>query len=249
VRITGLSPGECQVWWARPLTGWASGVAGTSGVAGVSGAEGLAHLLDPVERGRRAAFRRDADRARFTVAASLLRLVGGVHLGVAPERLVITRSCPDCDRPHGRPALPADGWECSVSHSGDRVAVAIGRTGPLGVDVEEAERRTAVDVRDLVLAPEEHAAPDDVLTYWVRKEAVLKATGEGLRVGMTQLVVSAADAAPALLRAHRDDLPARTTLRALDPGDGYRACLAALDTTALLVTEIDATELLAASAR
>jgi len=227
--VPAVAPGECQVWWARPLTSAASDPA--------------ASLLDPVEQARRAGYRREADRARFTVAASLLRLVGGAQLGIPPEELVVSRSCPDCDRPHGRPTLPVDGWECSVSHSGDRVAVAIGRTGPLGVDVEERSRRHD-DVRDLVLAPEESAGPDDFLTYWVRKEAVLKATGEGLRVALTEVVVTGPDAEPALLRAHRADLPARTTLRTLDPGDGYRAALAALDTPALRVTELDATALL-----
>ncbi|WP_035860976.1 4'-phosphopantetheinyl transferase family protein [Cryptosporangium arvum] len=227
-----MAPGECQVWWARPLTGDVPG--------------GLAALLDPLEQGRRAAYRRDADRARFTVAASLLRVVGGAHLGLPPAQVAITRTCPDCDRPHGRPALPVAGWECSVSHSGDRVAVAVGRTGPLGVDVEEAASRANAGLREMVLADDERG--DDFVTYWVRKEAVLKATGEGLRVGLTEIVVTAPDSGPALVRAHRADLPARATLRTLTPGDGYRACLAALDTPALTVTELDATPLLIAAA-
>ncbi|TQS43696.1 4'-phosphopantetheinyl transferase superfamily protein [Cryptosporangium phraense] len=214
-----MPPGECQVWWARPLTG-----------AGPDPS-----VLDPIERGRAEAYRKNEDRARFTVAASLLRLVAGAHLGVEPRALPISRACPDCDRPHGRPTLPADGWECSVSHSGDRVAVAIGRTGPLGVDVEEITDRP--DVRDLVLAPDQDG---ELVTYWVRKEAVLKATGEGLRVALTEVVVTSPDDPPALVRAHRADLPARTTLRTLQPGDGYRACLAALDTPGLVVTELSA---------
>ncbi|MFI5955042.1 4'-phosphopantetheinyl transferase family protein [Cryptosporangium sp. NPDC051539] len=217
--IPRLHPGECQVWWARPLTG-----------AGPDAA-----LLDPIERGRAESYRRDADRARFTVAAGLLRLVAGAHLGVEPRAVEINRACPDCDRPHGRPTLPADGWECSISHSGDRVAVAIGRTGPLGVDVEEVSDHP--DLAPMVLGPGESG---DLVTYWVRKEAVLKATGEGLRVGLTEILVSPPDAVPALVRAHRADLPARTTLRTLSPGDGYRACLAALDTPGLAVTELQA---------
>ena len=228
--IPRLWPGECQVWWARPLT--------------TTRPETLADLLDPVEITRRNALHRDADRARFTVAAALLRLVAGAHLGVEPRRLVISRACPDCERPHGRPTLPAEGWECSVSHSGDRVAVAIGPTGRLGVDVEAVERHRDTDVRGLVLGPEEQAGTDDVLTYWVRKEAVLKATGEGLRVPLTDVVVSAPDAPPRLIRAHRADLPGRTSLRTLHPGDGYRACLAVLDTAGADVTEHEAADLL-----
>lgn len=215
---------------------------------------GLVGLLDPAERGRRDGYRRDADRARFTVAAALLRLVGGVHVGVAPDRLAIRRSCPDCARPHGKPVLPAAGWECSVSHSADRVAVAIGRTGPLGVDVEALGGRTGdrdAGMAGLVLAEDEaaelarYAQPDGLLTYWTRKEAVLKATGEGLRIGLRQVVVSPPDAPPALVRSGHDaGLPARAQLRTLSPGDGYLACLAVLDVPAPDVTEIDATALL-----
>ncbi|MFG1921393.1 4'-phosphopantetheinyl transferase family protein [Cryptosporangium sp. NPDC048952] len=207
----------------------------------------LTALLDPIEQGRRAGYRREADRARFTVAASLLRVVSGAHLGIEPLRVAVTRSCPDCDRPHGRPVLPVAGWECSVSHSGDRVAVAIGRTGALGVDVEEVSQRDDAGLREMVLAADERG--DDFVTYWVRKEAVLKATGEGLRVSLTEIAVTAPDTEPALVRAHHPDLPSRTTLRTLTPGNGYRACLAALDAPSVTVTELDATELLAATGR
>lgn len=237
--VPPIAPGGVQVWWARPLSLDASGLVG---------------LLDPAERGRRDGYRRDADRARFTVAAALLRLVGGVHLGVAPDQLVIGRSCPDCERPHGRPVLPVVGWECSVSHSADRVAVAVGRTGPLGVDVEDFGGRSGdrdAGIADLALTADEaaelarYAQPDGLRTYWTRKEAVLKATGEGLRIGLRQVVVSAPDAPPALVRSGYDaGLPARAQLRTLSPGDGYLACLAVLDTPAPEVTEIDATALL-----
>jgi 4'-phosphopantetheinyl transferase len=151
--------------------------------------------------------------------------------------------------------LPAAGWECSVSHSADRVAVAIGRTGPLGVDVEDLDRRTGerdASLVDMVLTGAEAAeltrygAPDGMLTYWTRKEAVLKATGEGLRVGLRQVVVSAPDLEPAVVSSGYDAaLPARAQLRTLHPGTGYLACLAALDTPGLSVTELDADQLLA----
>jgi 4'-phosphopantetheinyl transferase len=211
----------------------------------------LARLLSPVEAERGAQYRRDADRARFTVAAALLRLVAGAHLGVAPGGVQVSRDCPDCDRPHGRPVLPGRGWACSVSHSGDRVAVVVGRTGPLGVDVEEESTRDE-GIADLALTEAERAElvragrADGLLTYWTRKEAVLKATGEGLRIGLQKVSVSAPDVSPALVASSYDpSLVTRATLRTLAPGSGYLACLAALDTPGLVVAEMDAASLLA----
>jgi 4'-phosphopantetheinyl transferase len=214
----------------------------------------------------------------------LLRLLAAAHLGLDPAAISISRDCPDCNRPHGRPILPAAGWECSVSHSGDRVAVAIGRTGALGVDVEDSARRsvgeaagtglgegaadrtagspddglvtyalTRREAADLAAYTEAYTANhpgtrlerDGLLAYWTRKEAVLKAIGTGLREPLRGIEVSAPDTEPRLLSAASDPtLPGRTVLRGLDPGEGYVASLAVLDTPAPVVTEHDATALL-----
>lgn len=111
-------------------------------------------LLDPVERARE--FLLPADRARFTAAAGLLRHAVRTHTGTNP---VVTRRCPDCDRPHGKPIVPGTGLHVSVSHSGDLVAVAVTAAAPVGIDVELGS--------DL---------------GWSRWESVVKATGEGMRV-------------------------------------------------------------------
>src|SRR4051794_37321895 len=111
---------DCHVLWARPSAGWAV-------------ADGW---LDAAERGRRDALLRAEDKARFVTAAGLLRLAVAERLGIAPGAVAVDRACPDCERPHGRPAVPGAGLEVSVSHSGDLVAVALvaGET-PVGVDV------------------------------------------------------------------------------------------------------------------
>lgn len=190
----------------------------------------LLSLLNPTERARHARYLREEDRARFLMGVVTTRLALAELLGTAPEHVPLTRTCPDCDEPHGPPRLP-DGPHLSVSHSGDLVAVAISPHGPLGVDVEQSTRRLGLDVTPHVLSEDEHAPTEQaLLTYWVRKEALLKATGDGLRVPMTDLHVSPPDAPPRLLAwKKRPDLPSRFTLRTLTPDDTHPAALALLD--------------------
>jgi len=217
-------------------------------------------LLDDGERGRRARLRHAADRDRFTVGSATLRLVLGHLSGVAAHRVQVDRSCPDCDQPHGKPVPSNAGdLECSVSHSGDRVVVAVTHRTRIGVDVERIESHVDHRLIDRVLAPCEAAVLRGLpaalrargfSTYWTRKEAILKATGSGLRVAPDQVRVSPPGAQPRLLEI-ADPSPAvgPVTLFQLSPGDGYTATLAALDSQLATVTELDAALVLAAPAR
>jgi 4'-phosphopantetheinyl transferase len=92
---------------------------------------------------------------------------------------------------------------------------------------------------DLVLSEPERAIFDRLgsagqgggfLRYWVRKESVLKATGEGLRVPMTDLTVSAPDEPPTLVRwTGRPELPSRVDMADLECEAAYAASLAMVD--------------------
>ncbi|MDI1464648.1 4'-phosphopantetheinyl transferase superfamily protein [Catellatospora sp. KI3] len=209
-------------------------------------------LLSDAERQRRAALRRPEDQARQTAAAALLRLAAGQELSQDPHSVRVERSCPDCAVPHGRPVLPGTGLHVSVSHSGDRIAVVLGRGGPLGVDVEQAvPDRDVAGLSRLALSPAELArgVPDQAgfYTYWTRKESVLKATGDGLRTAMTKIEVSAPHEPPRLHRYDgRPEIVAGSAMYTLSPGDGYHAALTVLDAAAPAgVTERDGSALLA----
>jgi 4'-phosphopantetheinyl transferase len=219
-----------EVWWGRPSAElpW------------------HAELLDGAERERRRALRRAEDQARFTVAAALLRLVAGRRLGVAPGELAIDRTCEDCGRPHGRPQLPGTGLAASISHSGDRVAVAITNAAAVGVDVEQVKPISVEQLASHVLGEDEAAATlGEFFCYWTRKEAVVKATGEGLRMALSKVVVTRPGQPPALLRyGDRTDLVA--SLADLDAGDGYAAAVAVLTGAELRIEQRDAWPLLAA---
>ncbi|BDZ51902.1 hypothetical protein GCM10025867_41430 [Frondihabitans sucicola] len=167
--------------------GDAAGDAAVGDAAGVAAAgEAAAETLDPGERARAAALRSATDRRRYVAAHAWLRRLLGEATGVIPRDVVILRGpCSACGEPHGKPFV-ARGPRFSLSRSGGWAALAIGDTGELGIDLEAAQdHERLAPLRDSLLAPGESS--DDLLRTWVRKEALLKASGEGLTRAMTTL--------------------------------------------------------------
>jgi 4'-phosphopantetheinyl transferase len=192
------------------------------------------------------------------VAWALARTVLGAHTGVPPAALQIDRTCPGCGAQHGKPRLPATpDLHVSVSHSGTCVVVAVLTGAAVGVDVEEFGQPDPDELEDtagLVLAPEErrelarlparHRA-QAFATYWTRKEAVVKATGQGLTAPLAELVVSPPSAPPAVLTWRSAPVPLRElALHPLHPPAGSAATLAVVGGAPVRVAEADAEALL-----
>ena len=178
---------------------------------------------------RAARYHQARDRRRAVLGAALLRGAVGEALGIEPHRVVVERCCDECGADHGRPTLPGTGLHASVSHSGDVVLVALSRGAPVGVDVEQlGQRFTAADAH-LVTAPHEPVPTDErgFMTSWTRKEAVAKATGEGVRCPMSEIVVSPPHERVELV-SYRS-APLRARLLDLDVGHGHVAAVAVLD--------------------
>ncbi|MFF4870424.1 4'-phosphopantetheinyl transferase family protein [Streptomyces sp. NPDC090109] len=184
-----LGTADCHVWWADPATVTDDCLA----------------LLDEAERERIPLLRRTEDRDRFVAGRALLRTAAAGYLGLPPGRVEVVARCPDCSRNHGKPELPGTGLQVSVSHSGARVAVAVTRAGPVGIDVEEISASvTPSELLPHVVGPAEprtpaHATVSGFHRMWTRKEAVLKATGQGLRVPLSEVGVSAPEEDPRVL--------------------------------------------------
>lgn len=234
-----LVDGTVDIWWVR--------------LADVR--DPRADLLTAAERGRYDGYLRDDDKRRFAAGSAVVRLAFAGYVGMSAPDVPLDRSCPDCGRPHGRIRLPERyGLHVSVSHSGDWVGVAFARA-PVGLDVESVSRnvdvdsvgRLALDDAEALLVkalPAEQRAAA-FTRYWARKEAVLKATGEGLRTTPSLVHVSAPDEPPRLLaHAHRPDLPGALTLRDTDPDAGHRAAVAVLGTAPIQVNRRDGMSLL-----
>jgi 4'-phosphopantetheinyl transferase len=164
------------------------------------------------------------------------------HTGQRPADVQLDRTCGRCGELHGKPAVQGSGLEVSVTHSGALVAVGVAAGSTLGVDVEQLDRErlpaTEAFVRSVLSAGEQArlaVAADPVRTLlvaWTRKEAVTKATGDGLRIPFRQVVVSGADEPPLLLSWPYPSSPGTVTLFDLDAGSGYVASLAVIGSCA-----------------
>lgn len=196
----------------------------------------LRGLLAPGERVRARRFRFERDRRRFTVARGVLRRLLGRYLHVEPAAVELRYGA------HGKPRLPEEadggGVRFNLSHSRGWAlhAFALGRE--VGVDVERmrpdtdvartARRFFSPAEADALMGVAPGRRREAFFECWTRKEAFVKARGEGVALGLRRFEVSLRPGEPAaLLRFEGDPAePARWSLCALDPGEGYKAALA-----------------------
>ncbi|GHS99545.1 hypothetical protein AGMMS50276_23380 [Synergistales bacterium] len=128
------------------------------------------------------AFRREKDRLRSLAAGLLLREILGASKILYGE--------------HGKPYVPG-GPHFNVSHSGDRVALAVDEA-PVGVDIEEhveddyrALARTAFHENELIFLEDVpvSALAQAFFDIWTLKESYLKMLGSGLSVNPASFAV------------------------------------------------------------
>ena len=216
----------------------------------------LEALLDDTERERLASLCREEDRRRFVAAHALARLVLSEVTGQSATTLTFAAHCPRCGGGHGKVRLAtAEQVHISTTHAGERVAVAVTALGPVGVDLEPAEAGGFARFADVALTAGERAEyarlpveqrPRAATTWWVRKEAMLKATGHGMSVSPEDVEISGPADEPRLIAWRADDEPAAAVqLVDLRLGAGYVGCVAVLSHLAPLVRLTDGSALLA----
>lgn len=194
-------------------------------------------LLDPTEATRVNRASNTEDRTRQIAGAALLRLAAGRLTNIDPTMICVDRTCDTCGRPHGRPRLIGTDLHASISHSGDRIAVALTRAGPVGVDVERISPIDLAELASGVLGCAEQAnSTTDFFVYWVRKESVVKATGDGVVVALERVSVSRPSEPPMLL-GYPDRAPLAAAITDLHPGGDYVAAVTVLATGPIVVTE------------
>jgi 4'-phosphopantetheinyl transferase len=194
-------------------------------------------ILADEEKSRAERLYLQRDRERFIIAHGILREILGLYLNRAPNTLSFYNGS------HGKPALEfqpgADGILFNISHSHGVALYAITRGRALGIDIELTRSDLDVDqIAERFFSPGEiatlRALPRNLRTHafflcWTRKEAYIKAKGEGLSLPLDRFEVSLIPGEPAvLLRTEPDaDEAGRWSLRELATAPNYVATLAA----------------------
>ncbi len=214
---------------------------------------GLLSCLSKDERERASRFHFQKDREHFIAARGVLRVLLGRYLNLTPEELRFQYSS------YGKPSLDVgpDGERLSfnLSHSHERALLAFTRAGEIGVDLEfmradfacheVAERWFSNREVEIFSALPGSLRTEAFFNCWTRKEAYVKARGEGLSHPLKSFSVSLApDEAARFLSIEGDRLQcSRWSLQNLHVAEGYAAALAVENTcceTLLWETEPDA---------
>jgi 4'-phosphopantetheinyl transferase len=237
-----LSPDRCPIprWCVPPETLTLGGDqvhVWRAGLDQPSRIESLRDTLAPDERARAERFHFQSDREHFIVARGTLRAILGFYLKRAPESLSLRYSS------HGKPFLALESGEVPIhfnmSHSHGMALYAVAYRREVGVDLELIRRGLEEEqIAERFFSRQEISTlrmlPAALRRYafflcWTRKEAYIKARGEGLSLPLDQFDVSLTPGEPAaLLRTRPDsDEALRWSLQELTPGPpGYVAALA-----------------------
>ena len=194
--------------------------------------EQLYNLLSADERERAWRFSFAEHRNRYVASRGMLRLILSRYTGEAPERLRFEYHA------NGKPYLAGNTVRFNLSHSGRLALVGVTPDREIGIDVEQIRRdRDLLDIAEHYFAPQERAAlrslpqEDRYLGFfhcWTRKEAYLKARGDGLSMDLHGFTVSLKPNEPAALVDSVEGAAevGRWSLAALEPQPGYVAALA-----------------------
>jgi 4'-phosphopantetheinyl transferase len=196
----------------------------------------LAHIsrcLDKEEQGRAVRLHFQRDRGRFLASRGILRHILARYLDTAPERIHLGYA------PEGKPfLLEHRDLHFNISHAADVLVVGVARDRPLGVDVERVPWDDVVESVSRVAfsAPERRALQSQAAAerrefftrLWTRKEAYLKADGQGMSLRLDHIDVSTSPYRVLLLDNSCDQWSEspQWTLRSFSVAPGYAASLA-----------------------
>lgn len=186
-----LPPGSLQIWRSQ-LDVSSDSLARFSG------------LLSPDELARAARFVFPHDRQRFIVSRATLRLLLGKYLRTPPDSVQIEVG------PYGKPHMAGNNLsfdlKFNLSHSHGMAVFAFAAEREVGIDIEKIREHFASrDIAKRYFSPQEIAKLDALrpqlytlgfFQCWTRKEAYIKARGEGLQIPLDSFSVSVEPGCP-----------------------------------------------------
>ena len=166
-----------------------------------SALEQLRLVLNDEESHRADRFRFPLHRDQFVIARGMLRHLAARFLGIAAGAVEFQYA------PKGKPQCKTDpSLRFNLSHSGGMAVYAFARNREVGIDIEEHR-----EMRDLEAIAKRFFAPGEVedlmslpsiekpaafFRCWTRKEAFIKAIGDGLSLPLDSFRVSLLPAQP-----------------------------------------------------
>lgn len=196
---------------------------------------GLRAILSEEELKRAERFHFDRHRWHFVAGRGILRHLLSLYTGIEPGHLQLAYTR------NGKPFLPgmdgASGIRFNLSHSGGMAVYAFTRGREVGIDIEHqqpiddmdriAERNfTEKEYTTLRTLPEGERLEAFYLC-WTRKEAFIKAIGEGISYPLQQFDVTLIPGEPARLLSVDGSLEKarRWSMQNLTIAEGYAAAL------------------------
>jgi 4'-phosphopantetheinyl transferase len=201
-------------------------------------------LLLSFDEGRRAdRFRFDRDRDRFTAARATLRRLLALYLGAGPRGYEFGYGV------QGKPCLAGAflkcGLEFNVAHAQGLAAYAFASGRPVGIDIETVKNMADADeiAQRFFSAPEacelsRLGGGEKSLAFfngWTRKEAFVKAVGEGLSYPLDRFEVSLGGSGRLVKIQPGSTLPGEWSLCGVEAPSGYVAAVAAALSTFTVV--------------
>jgi|SRR5262245_51145309 len=192
-------------------------------------------VLSSDEQQKAERFHLAVDRVRHVVGRGVLRAILAQCMKTKADRLCFEYGA------FGKPRLATGSTEIplqfNVSHSGELILVALAMGRAVGTDVERVRSDIEVDriaasffsthERLALQAIPAHLRVQAFFDCWTRKEAFIKAVGNGLSLPLNQFDVCLMPGQEPRLLATRPD-PAeagRWMIQAVDVGPDYRAAL------------------------
>ena len=201
---------------------------------------GYAGFLSAAETARSARFRFARDRNRYAARHGILRLLLSVYTCCHPAEVEIRVDLNG--KPYVVDRVHETALQFSMSHSAGRAVFAFGRSGEIGVDIERISgfqevqefvgmNFTPAEIKEVECCPESMRL-EAFFRVWVRKEAVLKASGDGLAIPLNCVEVSGltgGDETWSVRRIKGDALGREFRLTDVMVAPGFAAALAAVN--------------------
>ena len=191
----------------------------------------LAQTLSDDEQDRAAKFRMAKTRDQFVASRGLLRQLAAGYLGCRPPAVPIVYESA------GKPAIAGNPFHFNVTHSDEIAAFAFSRAGRIGIDIERVRpMQNAASVVERFFTANECAAFQKLpageqlnvfFKMWTRKEALLKALGQGIHALELCEITVEPDVPPRVVKLMDEaDCGERWQIRDVAVEEGYAAAVA-----------------------